>query len=97
MVAIWNNWKLDTKYVQQHLEHAREVASQTHAMIMQGAERSMHAFDNVNEAIDEALRGVSTMEKHGHRQTRRNPNRYRAGRDQRLQAQWQELPRGADQ
>jgi hypothetical protein len=62
MVAIWNNWKLDPKYVQQHLEHAQEVASQTRAMIMQGAERSMHAFDNVNEAIDEALRGVSTME-----------------------------------
>ncbi len=62
MVAIWNNWKLDPKYVQQHMEHAQEVASQTRAMIMQGAERSMHAFDNVNEAIDEALRGVSTME-----------------------------------
>jgi len=62
MVAIWNNWKLDPKYVQQHMEHAEEVASQTRAMIMQGAERSMHAFDNVNEAIDQALRGVSTME-----------------------------------
>jgi len=62
MVAIWNNWKLDPKYVQQHMDHAEEVASQTRAMIMQGAQRSMHAFDNVNEAIDQAIRGVSTME-----------------------------------
>jgi hypothetical protein len=62
MVAIWNNWKLDPRYVQQHLEHAEEVSAQTRAMIMDGAQRSMHSFDNVNEAIDQAIRGVSTME-----------------------------------
>ena len=65
MIAIWNNWKLDPQYVQQHLEHAQEVAAQTRAMIMEGAQRSMHAFDNVNEAIDQAIRGVSTMENTG--------------------------------
>lgn len=62
MVAIWNNWKLDPKYVQEHMDHAEAVAAQTRQMIMEGAQRSMHAFDNVNEAIDEAIRGVSTME-----------------------------------
>lgn len=62
MIAIWNNWKLNPEYVQKSLEHAEETAAQTRAMIMEGAQRSMHAFDNVNEAIDEALRGVSTME-----------------------------------
>lgn len=46
----------------QHLEHAEEVSAQTRAMIMEGAQRSMHAFDNVNEAIDQAIRGVGTME-----------------------------------
>lgn len=62
MVAIWNNWKLDPAFVQEHLHHAAETAAQTRAMIMEGAQRSMHAFDNVNESIDQALRGVSTME-----------------------------------
>lgn len=65
MVDIWNNWKLDPQYVQQHLKHAEETAAQTRAMIMEGAQRSMHAFDNVNEAIDQAIRGVSTMENTG--------------------------------
>ena len=65
MVDIWNNWKLDPSYVQKHLEHAEETAAQTRAMIMEGAQRSMHAFDNVNEAIDQAIRGVSTMENTG--------------------------------
>lgn len=62
MTAIWNNWKLDPRYVKEHIEHAEQVAAQTRQMIMEGAQRSMHAFDNVNEAIDQALRGVSTME-----------------------------------
>lgn len=62
MVGIWNNWKLNPQYVQKSLDHAAETAAQTRAMIMEGAQRSMHAFDNVNEAIDQAIRGVSTME-----------------------------------
>lgn len=62
MAAIWRSWKLDPAYVQQHLQHASETAAKTRAMIMEGAQRSMHAFDNVNESIDQALRGVSTME-----------------------------------
>lgn len=62
MTAIWNNWKLDPKFVQDSLNRAAETAAQTRAMIMEGAQRSMHAFDNVNESIDQALRGVSTME-----------------------------------
>ena len=62
MVAIWNNWKLDPEYVRKSLDDAAKTAAQTRAMIMEGAQRSMHAFDNVNEAIDQAIRGVSTME-----------------------------------
>ena len=62
MMGIWNNWKLDPAYVQEHLKHASETAAKTRAMIMEGAQRSMHAFDNVNEAIDQGIRGVSTME-----------------------------------
>ena len=65
MVDIWNNWKLDPSFVKKHLDHAEETAAQTRAMIMEGAQRSMHAFDNVNEAIDQAIRGVSTMENTG--------------------------------
>lgn len=65
MTGIWNNWKLDPAYVQEHLQHAAETAANTRAMIMEGAQRSMHAFDNVNESIDQALRGVSTMENTG--------------------------------
>jgi hypothetical protein len=65
MMGIWNNWKLDPQYVQSHIKHAEETAAQTRAMIMEGAQRSMHAFDNVNEAIDEAIRDVSTMENTG--------------------------------
>jgi hypothetical protein len=65
MIGIWNNWKLDDTYVQEHLKHAAEIAAQTRAMIMEGAQRSMHAFDNVNESIDQAIRGVSTMENTG--------------------------------
>lgn len=65
MVAIWNNWKLDPAFVKAHMDHARETAARTRAMIMEGAQRSMHAFDNVNESIDQAIRGVSTMENTG--------------------------------
>jgi len=62
MIAIWNNWKLDPAFVKSHMDHASETAAKTRAMIMEGAQRSMHAFDNVNESIDQAIRGVSTME-----------------------------------
>lgn len=62
MTAIWNNWKLDPAFVQQHIQHALDTASKTREMIMEGAQRSMHAFDNVNESIDQGIRGVSTME-----------------------------------
>jgi hypothetical protein len=65
MIAIWNNWKLDPEYVQKSLADAERTAAQTRAMIMEGAQRSMHTFDNVNESIDQALRGVSTMENTG--------------------------------
>lgn len=65
MIGIWNNWKLDSGYVQRSLAQAAETQAQTRAMMMEGAQRSMHAFDNVNEAIDEAIRGVSTMENTG--------------------------------
>lgn len=62
MVAIWNSWKVDPDWVKSSLNDAAKTAADTRAMIMEGAERSRHAFDNVNESIDQAIRGVSTME-----------------------------------
>jgi hypothetical protein len=62
MMGIWKNWKLDSGYVQNSVAQTAQTEAQTHTMMMQGAQRSIHAFDNVNEAWDETLRGVSTME-----------------------------------
>ncbi len=62
MASIWNSWSLDPKYVASSFAHAEQVSAQTRQMMMEGAQRSMHAFDNINEAWDQTIRGVSTME-----------------------------------
>ncbi len=62
MMGIWKSWKLDGGYVQGSLNHAAQTQEQTRTMMAEHAQHNMHVFDNVNEGIDEAIRGVSTME-----------------------------------
>jgi hypothetical protein len=62
MMGIWKSWKLDSGYVQSSFNHAAQTQAQTRTMMAEHAQHNMHVFDNVNEGIDEAIRGVSTME-----------------------------------
>lgn len=62
LVAIWQNWKLDPTFVQQKQADTARVQQQTRNIINETAQHTMHAYDNVNEAWDQVIRGVTTME-----------------------------------